>query len=104
MMLNFSVKLQGVKSSDPIEKKNRQIIVNFLLQEVESSMNFVPRVLEGVTMVKISTNVICLDQIFVMGEFVSIQMALTDVNVPLVTNWIQGYLFQVYSNLSTRQS
>ena len=58
-------------------------------------MNFVPRVLVGVTMVKISTNVICLDQIFVMGEFVSIQMALTDVNVPLVTNWIQGYLFQV---------
>ena len=58
-------------------------------------MNFVPRVLVGVTMVKISTNVICLDQIFVMVEFVSIQMALTDVNVPLVTNWIQGYLFQV---------
>ena len=103
-MLNFSVKLQGVKSSVLIEKKNRQIIANFLLQEVESSMNFVPRVLVGVTMVKISTNVICLDQIFVMGEFVSIQMALTDVNVPLVTNWIQGYLFQVYSNPSTRQS
>ena len=76
-----------------MKKKNRQIIANFLLQEVESSMNFVPRVLVGVTMVKISTNVICLDLIFVMVEFVSIQMALTDANVPPVTNWIQGYLF-----------
>ena len=56
-------------------------------------MNFVPRVLVGVTMVKISTNVICLDQIFVMGEFVSIQMVLTDANVPPVTNWTQGYIY-----------
>ena len=92
-MLKFSVKLQVVESSVLIEKKNRKIIANLLLQEVESSMNFVPRVLVGVTMVKISTNVICWDQIFVMGEFVSIQMVLTDANVPPVTNWTQGYIF-----------